>query len=128
MKMYPIIMADGSKQLALGIFQSAPVFDHKKAMEARRAAQALAEAQLVQWKIDAAQWVTDQGIGAEFTADDLVDNVGLPSYTDGRPNNNGIGAFFSGLSRRGIITKVGWTTSSRVSNHGSDLRLWRVVA
>lgn len=84
---------------------------------------------LTAWKQMAGQFVVD-GIlpGAQFTADDLVKWVGLPTECDLFARcNNALGGMFSGLCRRGIIRAVGYTTSDRVSNHGRILRVWERV-
>ena len=54
-----------------------------------------------------------------FTADDLVDAIGLPVGS-----SNQVGAFFHWLSKACIITFHGYTTSKRKSNHGRLIREW----
>lgn len=60
--------------------------------------------------------------GAPFTADDLVERVGLPDT--GTNRNNAVGALFAGASRRGVITRAGYRSSTRVSGHGRIVAVW----
>ena len=86
----------------------------------------LAESHLVSWRDRADEWVR-RHVGCEFTSEDIQRDIGQPTAADGRPTNNGVGGYIAGLARRGIAVKVGWTKSERVTNHGSDLRIWRVM-
>ncbi|WP_341250702.1 hypothetical protein [Euzebya pacifica] len=63
--------------------------------------------------------------GREFSADDLVDEVGLPTVT-GSPN--AIGALFAAAVGRGDIKQVGWRRSQRRSRHAGVQRVWRGVS
>jgi hypothetical protein len=60
--------------------------------------------------------------GATFTADTLrARGVGEP------PHPNQWGSVFGTASRRGIITKADYSSSTRKSRHGGFLHAWRGV-
>lgn len=61
--------------------------------------------------------------GHEFTADDVIRSIGLPSH--GINANNAVGAAVSAAARRKEIVRVGFTTASRASSHGRVLSVWR---
>ena len=86
----------------------------------------LAESHLSSWRERADEWVGER-VGCDFTSEDMQRDIGQPTDKDDRPTNNGVGGYIAGLARRGIIVKVGWTRSERVTNHCSDLRVWRIV-
>lgn len=65
---------------------------------------------------EAIQVLADQG--EQFTADDLVDRVGLP------PVPNMMGSVFLTAKRRDVINLVGYEPSSRPSNHARIQRIW----
>ncbi len=94
--------------------------------DGRRGAKA-AEYALMEWREKAEILIASLWKGYQFTADDLVKAVGLPTYEDGRPNNNGVGGFVQGLAKRGLVRHVGYTNSGRVSNHARVLRVWEVI-
>jgi hypothetical protein len=56
--------------------------------------------------------------GCEFTADDLVEEVGQPSSAAA------IGPVFHKAASAGVIRAVGFTTSRRVSRHNGLQRIW----
>jgi hypothetical protein len=58
--------------------------------------------------------------GKPFTAEDLVDVVGMPP-TSGKA----IGAVFNKAAKRGIIRKVGERPTTRVSSHLRSLAVWQ---
>ena len=63
--------------------------------------------------------------GVEFTADVLVDEVGMPPVS-GSPN--AIGGLFIAAARAGLIRRVGFTTSRRRSRHAGIQRIWMGAA
>ena len=89
-------------------------------IEAKKAAvKAVRDATDEEWDWRAQQWIIELGRGRMFTADDLVDAIGLPVGS-----SNQVGAFFHWLSKACIITFHGYTTSKRKSNHGRLIREW----
>ena len=72
-----------------------------------------------EWDRRAQQWVIDLGRGQMFTADDLVEAIGLPVGS-----SNQVGAFFNYLAKHWMIRLNGYTTSKRKSNHGRLIREW----
>lgn len=61
---------------------------------------------------------------AEFSADDLIELVGLPAGVEIVNGNNAVGALFRKFSRQGLIKQRGWVASSRPDNHGRQIRTW----
>jgi len=89
-------------------------------IEAKKAAvKAVRDATDDEWDWRAQQWIIELGRGQMFTADDLVEAIGLPVGS-----SNQVGAFFHWLSRAYIIKYHGYTTSKRASNHGRLIREW----
>ena len=60
----------------------------------------------------------------QFTADDLVNLVGLPRGVEVVNGNNAIGALFRKLSNQNVIRPIGWAKSARADNHGRQVRIW----
>lgn len=58
--------------------------------------------------------------GAPFTADDLVERVGMPP-TSGKA----IGGVFNRAAKAGIIRKVGERPTTRVTSHLRSLAVWQ---
>lgn len=76
------------------------------------------------WRIQATIYRKTVAIGGLLTADDLVHNIGKPA---GHPNQ--IGALFRSWAVSGLIKSQGdYVTSSRESNNGRSIRLWRRTA
>jgi len=121
--MDPIVTPQGTQQ---NLFLS--VFDKDMSKAEKERGTTLAANALVEWKKKAWDWLDKLPVGSEFTADDLVSAVGLPTHEDGRPNNNGVGGFISGLAKVGAVRCVGYTNSDRVTNHARVLRIWRKVS
>ena len=117
-------------QLHLGIMQDDKViFDNKLAKQAGERGMDRATNPYTQWYAEADEWIRYR-MHVEFTADDLVEEIGLPIDLDGTLlSNNGIGAYFNHLARRNppCLKQIGYEKSSRVSNHGRILRLWKVI-
>jgi hypothetical protein len=106
------------------------VFDHDmaEAEKVRGTERSLSSLSVDDWKIKARQWVMDLPPGDLFTADTLVEFVGLPTESDLFARcNNAVGGLLAGLSRKDFIRTAGITTSDRVSNHGRILRVWERV-
>jgi hypothetical protein len=103
-----------------------PEFDHALSEAEKLRGEQLAEGHLNSWKAYADAWVANR-VGEVFTAEDIQMAIGQPTDIDGRPSNNGVGGYMAGLRAKQVIVKVGWTVSTRVTNHGSDLRLWKIV-
>jgi len=59
------------------------------------------------------------GSSQDFTADDLVAEVGAPD------SPGAVGAAFSKAAKSGLIRTVGYATSRRVGRHGGLVRVWR---
>jgi len=76
------------------------------------------------WRVQATIFRKSLAIGGLFTADVLIDSIGLP---DGHPNQ--IGALFRSWSSMGVITSMGnYVTSTRESNNGRSIRMWKRTA
>lgn len=73
------------------------------------------------WVKRAETWLKHLAQGTEFTADDLVESVGLPKTG----STNAIGALFASFARRELIEKVGYTEAKRMSSHSRVIRVWR---
>jgi len=74
------------------------------------------------WLEAATVWRRDH-IGADITADDLVEAVGLP---EGSPNQ--IGALFRKWAQMGLCRVVDYKKSQRNSNHARRILVWEVTA
>lgn len=61
--------------------------------------------------------------GRAFTADDLTAAVGLPSVGPGQ--NNAVGAAFAAARKRGVIVRVGYMPSKRITGHGRVVAIWQ---
>lgn len=73
------------------------------------------------WAHEAVEWRRSLDPHEIFTADDLVDAIGLP---DGHPNQ--IGALFRQWSEANVIKAVGYKASKRASNHARPIQVWQV--
>ena len=77
-----------------------------------------------QWRMMTTAWLKTIDIGGLLTADLLIEDVGLPP---GHPNQ--VGALFRAWSAAGRIASQGnYVTSSRESNNGRSIRVWKRVA
>lgn len=83
--------------------------------------QARATAGATEWHEIALKWLSE-ALG-DFSADDLVEDIGLPNKvaTNG---NNAVGAVFSSARKQGMIRRVGWTQSRRPESHGRVVAVW----
>ena len=59
--------------------------------------------------------------GRDFTSEDLISVVGMPSHP------NAMGMRFVIAKRKGLIERVGWKNSSINRQHAHALGLWRGV-
>jgi hypothetical protein len=59
--------------------------------------------------------------GGTFTADDLIDRVGVPN------SPNGVGAIVNGFARRGLIIRAGYRRSRRPARHAGMVSVWRAA-
>jgi len=76
------------------------------------------------WRIQATIFRKSLAIGGLFTADLLIEAIGLP---DGHPNQ--IGALFRSWASMGVITSMGnYVVSTRESNNGRSIRMWKRTA
>ena len=64
--------------------------------------------------------------GLEISADDLINAVGLPSGETVSNGNNAVGALFHKWSHCGFIVEAGRVRSSRASNCGREIRVWKL--
>ena len=99
--------------------------DKSMSDEERERGESLSISHLEIWTKQARKWTIAMR-GRDFTADDLIAAVGLPTYEDGAVSNNGVGGFISKMAQQGLIVGVGYKKSERVSNHSRVLRIWRV--
>lgn len=75
-----------------------------------------------EWQQRAVEYRRGLGIGATFTADDLIEAIGLPTGS-----SNQVGAIVHTWATRGFIEAAGFTQSTRKSNHGRWVRQWQVA-
>ena len=93
---------------------------------AREGMDAAERAERVQeWKAKAEAWLAAKYAGDIFSADDLVEAIGLPD--EGVARNNVVGAWMAAKSRHGTITFRSFTRSRRVIGHGNLQRVWKVA-
>ena len=95
------------------------------ALKQRGMKQALRPDALAEWKDEFRAYIQSMPHDSEFTSEDVVDAVGLPSGDVRMNANNAVGAMMNGLARRGLIAKTGVRVQSkRPSSHGAELILW----
>lgn len=103
-------------------------FDAQAAKEAAETGMERASrAERVQeWKVRAEEWFEELPRWRAFTADDLVEEIGLPD--EGVAKNNVVGAWFSSKSKAGTIRFAGrFAKSERIIGHGNLQRVWEKV-
>lgn len=76
-----------------------------------------------EWANRAEEWLDIQTLGATFTADDVVHDLGKPCGSV-----NQIGAQLRAWSSRGHIAPIGFVEAGRKESHGRILRVWQVIA
>lgn len=76
-----------------------------------------------QWWHAAAQWIETQPLGRQFTADDLVEAIGLP-----HGSGNQVGAQIRTWAVQDRTEPIGYVEATRQSSHGRVLRVWQVIA
>lgn len=59
--------------------------------------------------------------GHDFTADDLIAEVGLPVAS----SKNAVGPLFGTAAKQGLIRKVGYRISERPARRGGVVAIWR---
>jgi hypothetical protein len=97
--------------------EEAATFGMNIAADARR---------VMMWKFHANQWLQKQPRGREFTADNLIRDIGLPD--EGPNRNNVVGAWFGAQSKAHRIEFANrMHKSSRVDRHVGVHRVWRVL-
>lgn len=74
-----------------------------------------------EWHEMALKWLS--GAYGDFSADDLIGDIGLPNEVASN-RNNAVGAAFTSARRLGLIRRVGWTQSRRAESHGRVIALW----
>lgn len=92
--------------------------------EAQSGMEKAASASRVQrWKERAEAWLNSKPQGSEFTADDLIQDIGVAD--EGENKNNVVGAWFNSKSKQ---RKIFWSgrvkQSKRVSRHTGLCRIW----
>lgn len=88
---------------------------------------AAASAHGSEWADRARTWIARRFAGETFTADDVVDAVGLPSGGLAQNGNGAVGAVFAQARRAGLIEPIGWMESTRPTSHARPLRVWQRV-
>ena len=73
------------------------------------------------WHEMALKWLS--GTFGDFSADDLIEDIGLPNAV-ATNRNNAVGAAFTSARRLGLIRRVGWIQSRRAESHGRVIALW----
>lgn len=88
-------------------------------LKAKGQARAISKAD--DWHELALEWLGDAS--GDFSADDLVEAIGLPNAV-ATNRNNAVGAAFTSARRLGLIRRVGWIQSRRAESHGRVVALW----
>ena len=117
--------APETEQLELDVAPPAATFDGDQADLARvdGVSRALRADRITGWRRRADQWLADQPVGVEITADKLVAAVGLPDT--GPARNNAVGGWMSAQAQGGRIRFTGrYTKSARPIGHGNLQRIW----
>ena len=70
------------------------------------------------WADNALAWIANLEAGVEITADDLRSALGA---------SRAVGSVFRKAAKLGLITFVGFATSTAATRHGAPTRLWRVT-
>lgn len=82
-----------------------------------------------EWLDEAHAVAIDLASRGEFTADDVIAQVGLPCGKVSANENNVVGRLFSGLARGKQIEWTGrMVQSSRSENNAADLRVWEAYS
>lgn len=92
----------------------------------KRVGQAKSASAHAEWLDKAKAVALDLASRGEFTADDIVQAVGLPTGRSEANANNAVGTLFSHLARGKHIEWTGRLAQcTRTENHASDLRVWQ---
>jgi len=73
------------------------------------------------WSANADNWFARLPRGYEYTADDLVEAIGLPTETG---KNGAVGAKIKWWKSKRQAVGLGYTTTSRTSSHARPIMLW----
>lgn len=76
------------------------------------------------WHEMALRWLSEAN--TDFSADDLIEDIGLPNQV-ATNRNNAVGAFFTSARKAGLIRPVGWVRSRRPEGHGRVIALWSKI-
>lgn len=76
-----------------------------------------------EWNRRADLYLSSLYVGVHFTADDLIDDCGLPTGS-----LNQVGAKFRAWAKAGRIVMAGTRSSTRKTTHGRLIRHWKVAA
>lgn len=77
-----------------------------------------------EWHEMALEWLARAS--GDFSADDLIEDIGLPNAV-ATNRNNAVGAFFTSARRAGLIRAVGWVRSRRAESHGRVVAVWSKI-
>lgn len=75
----------------------------------------------LRWIEAADTWFDSLPSGYQYTADDLVEAIGLPSK-DGK--NGAIGAKMKSWNREGVARGLSYTSTARTTSHARPVMLW----
>ena len=76
------------------------------------------------WRMQATIYRKNIAIGGLMTADDLIEQIGLPAGS-----SNQVGALFRAWHQAGMIASQGnYVLSTRESNNSRSIRVWRRTA
>mgnify|MGYP000878155413 CR=1 FL=1 len=82
----------------------------------------------VSWKEMAELWVLSADRGRQFTSEDIVADIGLPTGDVAQNRNSAVGAFLSRMARVGWIRDTGrWVKSKRRELHAAKITVWEVT-
>lgn len=88
-------------------------------------AKALSKRGIEDWQEAAKTWLWRLPAGRRFTAEDLVDAVGLPIGEESAGRNNAVGALMNGIAKRGVIRNTSdYTKAKRPASHGRVIAVW----
>jgi hypothetical protein len=86
---------------------------------------ALSNTSTSEWQEAAKLWLWRLPAGRTFTAEDLVDAVGLPVGEESAGKNNAVGALMNGIAKRGVIRNTSdYTKAKRPASHGRVIAVW----
>lgn len=100
--------------------------DEMSGIERKTIGQAKAVSGASEWYLTAQEEITRMAKRRKnpFTADDLIERVGLPNSDGAENSNNAVGPVFSWARRKGLIKHVGYTQSARPSSNARVISMW----